>query len=222
MSHVFVVVGPDGYWAGVDQDGLICSACTQPYQGFEYSAALGHPPVATPPADAQPAVIRWEDFDPVRRRVPKLLGRRSEFGRRLYGLLAEAAGDEQARQAFGERLEALLRSRIQEPGETRCQICDGDTTCPAGVYEQVRAPTYEEVMYTDEYYVPGYRCTHLRRGRYWQMRLVDDQGWRLYIIGWAQSRRVYAHYGVEAIWCGQIRYAIYAVPADQDEPAAPQ
>lgn len=215
MSEIFVVRGPDGYWATVAGDGQICFGTTEGYRGFEYAAALAHPPVIAPPEDALPAPIEWQDFNVARRRVGRLFGGASEFGRRLYALIAEVAGGDQGRQVFPERLEALLRSRIQEPGETRCQICNGNSMCPGGMYQQVRAATDEDLLLSEEDTVPGYRCTHLCRGRYWHMRLVDDRGWRLHTLGSVQRWRVYAHYGVKGLWCGQCCYAIYAVPSSQ-------
>ena len=95
----------------------------------------------------------------------------------------------------------------------RCPICGGATTCPEGRYEAIRPPKPEESRFIphDEPIPPGWVVTHVRkRGRYIYKRDGDD-GYKLEIVGRAQSDRIYAHYSVAAEWCGQCSYALYVI-----------
>lgn len=95
---------------------------------------------------------------------------------------------------------------------SKCPICGGANTCPAGKYSSVRAPEPGDIatIEVDAPVPPGWIATHRTRRSRVVVREVGQDGMELLLVRSAQSARVRAHYGVEPTWVGQCTYAFYA------------
>ncbi|GIV50741.1 MAG: hypothetical protein KatS3mg038_3556 [Candidatus Kapaibacterium sp.] len=100
---------------------------------------------------------------------------------------------------------------------TRCPICGGGPTCPAGRYTpgQFRPVLDDEIIRAAEP-LDGCALTHRVAGRYWCIPLVDAAGWRLVRMGTSAARRFSLHFGVRPTWVGQCDYALYVAPDQED------
>ncbi|GIV50241.1 MAG: hypothetical protein KatS3mg038_0762 [Candidatus Kapaibacterium sp.] len=99
---------------------------------------------------------------------------------------------------------------------TRCPICGGGPTCPAGRYTP--GPISARARMTRSSGPIGHSTATpsptSRRGRYWCIPLVDQCGWRLVRMGTSAARRFSLHFGVRPTWVGQCDYAIYVAPQE--------
>lgn len=95
----------------------------------------------------------------------------------------------------------------------RCPICGGATSCPAGLYEAVERPSWDEILHLPRNaQVPrGYELVNATR-RYIQLLPVRKGNLELLLVGSAESERIRAHYGVEGLWVRQVTFAFYVRP----------
>lgn len=98
----------------------------------------------------------------------------------------------------------------------KCEICNGASTCPEGLYVEIRPPVKGEdlievplgTLKTFETW-PGYVPTHTGQGLLTLLRERSDDGLELELVGAQQARRIRAHYLVEPTWVGMTTYAVY-------------
>lgn len=92
----------------------------------------------------------------------------------------------------------------------RCPVCGGAATCPAGRYEVVERPSWDEILHLPRNaQVPeGYTLVNATR-RHIQALPTRKGDLELLLAGSAESGRIRAHYGVEGLWVRQCTLAFY-------------